>query len=271
MHRGLFITVKVLFSLLVATLIVTYPSQRSTVASQKDREIDLRTAPGRLISEGRNTKPVGPNKLLTYKLEELDLPRPRQIISNGQKRQVTTVLRLTITAQVFQGGANVIWIDDTVFPSPWEAVRGLGTLIYDTSLLKDGATISAGPIQEPYDLPERLRLPRSFNLPSLPETSQERGRITSMRSIQKTIDGKSQPYISIEITTLPLPVMNSRYSLQIGRRFFWNLYGGESHWRLELSARDFKELKEGSRVAVTHGPVRVVDVGRLNKKMLDRN
>lgn len=239
-------------------------------AFQQDKEDAVRRAQGRLISEGQNKTAVGPRKLLTYKLEELDLPQPKEIRLRGKKHQVTTVLRLTIKGEIHQPD-SVIWIDDVLFPNPWEAgPTSIATLIYDSSLLRDGAQISVGSGAQLYDLPERLKLPSSFK--SDPDEEIEDGnRIVAVRWIPRITAAGRERLVSIEITTArPLPVANSAYSLQIGRRFFSNLNGADRQWRLELSAQEFSQLKDGARVAVTVGPFSIAYLGRLEKKMLDR-
>src|SRR5215510_15427800 len=98
MQRRRFNETTLCSSILLATIIFACSSVRA-IALQDDSERGLHKARGRLISEGNNKIPVGSRKLLSYKLEELDLPEPRQIIVNGRKRLVTTVLRLTIRGE----------------------------------------------------------------------------------------------------------------------------------------------------------------------------
>ena len=122
----------------LAVIILACSSSGNRIAAQNVWN-DLRRAPGRLISEGHNTTPVGPTKLLTYKLEELDLPQPREMVFRGRKHLVTTVLRLTIRGQQHQP-SSMIWIDDVLYPSPWELdATSTATFIYDVSRLRDGA------------------------------------------------------------------------------------------------------------------------------------
>jgi len=71
---------------------------------------DPQMSAGRLVAKGENTHPVGDNKLLSYKLEEVDLPKPMEFDIRGKKLQLSTVLRLTITSESISG-AHTIWID----------------------------------------------------------------------------------------------------------------------------------------------------------------
>src|SRR5215510_1589937 len=105
MHR------KTIFVL--AIIILACSSLGNSIAAQ-DFWRDLRRAPGRLISEGHNTTPVGPTKLLTYKLEEIDLPQPREMGFFGGKHLVTKVLKLTVRGEQHQPN-SMIWIDDVLF------------------------------------------------------------------------------------------------------------------------------------------------------------
>lgn len=56
-----------LASFAFAAAIVAGSAQTNTIAFQTTPEFDLRKAPARLIAAGRNTKPSGPHKLLTYR------------------------------------------------------------------------------------------------------------------------------------------------------------------------------------------------------------
>jgi hypothetical protein len=237
------------------------------MAQRQGGEIDLQKAGGRLISEGRNTTPVGPRKLLSYKLEEIDLPQPKQITANGRKRSVTTVLRLSINAEQHQPN-SVIWIDDVLFPSPWEPDgSSVATLIYDPSLLRDGATISVGSGDQLYDLPEPLKFPARFTT----NEGVENGNRIALRTLLRVNGTKYTRSIMIHaFIGQPLPAINNRYSFQIGRKFFSRLIGNDKQYSIEMSLEEFNELKDGARVNITVGPVVIAYLGRLDKKMLDK-
>jgi hypothetical protein len=253
---------------LLAIIILACSSSSNRIVAQNFTDRSVRTAPGRLISEGHNTTPVGPTKLLTYKLEELDLPQPREMVFRGRKHLVTTVLRLTIRGERHQP-SSMIWIDDVLFPSPWEPdATSTATLIYDVSRLRDGAQISVAASGEIYDLPEPLKLPPDFK--TTEEEVSAGSRIVALQSILKVNGNDRRWFVSIVVTTPPLPVMNSSYSLQIGRKFFPWLIGGDGQWRVEMTAKEFSELKDGARVSVNVGPMVVAYLGRLNKLMLNR-
>jgi hypothetical protein len=266
MQRRQLIATTICSSILLATVIFAC-SNVSAITLQDDSESGLRKARGRLISEGHNTTPVGRRKLLSYKLEELDLPQPKEIIANGKKRLVTTVLRLTIRGNGHQPN-SAIWIDDVLFSSPWEVDgSSIATLIYDLSLLRDGATISVAADGQIYDLPEPLRLPASFKTSDDDVGSGDR---ITLRTLLRVNGNDRQRSVVVHLFTKPLPVINSSYSLQIGRKFFSPLLGTHNEYRVEMSMQDFAELKDGARVSINVGSLVVAYIGRLDKRMLDR-
>jgi hypothetical protein len=239
--------------------------------AQRSQLRERRLAPGRLIAEGHNTKPVGRLKLLTYKLEEVDLLQPAELETRGAKEQISTAFRLTVTSEAVQG-SRVIWIDDVLLPEVWEAgLKSVATLIYDRSIIRDGAVISVGIGSELHDLPERLRLPQSFMANQEPEKIEEGNKIVSIRSALKIARSARERVVMIEMRTArPLPVINSSYLVQIGRRFFGRVGGHGTNWVLELTVKEFAELKEGERMAIGIGVLNVAYLGRLDKGLIDR-
>lgn len=256
---------------LLTTVILVCSSHSFSVAAQSEQDDDLRKRPGRVIFQGHNTKAVGPHKVLTFKLEALDLSQPLQIASYGVKRQVSTVYRLTIKGEMHQTYRS-IWIDDVLFWSPWESdAFSIATLIYDPSPLRNGATISIGSGSEMSDLPERLKLPADFTKPWTEDPPADGNGVTGIRTLLKADGKRYERFVVLEIaTTASMPVINNRYSLQIGRKFFSNLIGSWAVWRVEMTARDFAELKDGARISVNMGPLPLAYLGRLDKRMLDR-
>jgi len=262
------LTIRIFASVLFATIIFAYLNPANALGQREDAERGLHKAPGRLISEGQNTTPVGPRKLLTYKLEEIDLPQPKEIIANGRKRLITTALRLSIKAEQHQP-SSVIWIGDVLFPNPWEPDgSSIATLIYNPSLLRDGATISVGAGEQIYDLPDPLKLPAPLKTDEEPVQS---GNGIVLRTLLRVDGTKYERSIVIHvIISQPLPVVNSTYSLQIGRKFFSQLIGNNTQYRVEMSPQEFADLKDGARVSINMGPMVVAYLGRLDKRMLDR-
>jgi hypothetical protein len=267
MQKRRCITIRIFAAVLFATIIFACFKPGDVMAQREGSEVDLRKAGGKLVSEGQNKTPVGPRKLLSYKLEEVDLPKPKEITANGRKRSVTTVLRLSINAEQHQPN-SVIWIDDVLFPSPWEPDgSSIATLIYDPSLLRDGATISVGSGDLVYDLPEPLKLPARFTT----NDEVENGNRIALRTLLRVNGNKYVRSIMVHaFINQPLPAINNRYSLQIGRKFFSRLIGNDKQYSVEMSTEEFNELKPGARVNITVGPIVIAYLGRLDKKMLDR-
>ncbi|HEV8140365.1 MAG TPA: hypothetical protein VGP81_11380 [Pyrinomonadaceae bacterium] len=118
---------------------------------------------GKLISEGRNRQPVGPLKLISYRLEELTLPQSVTVEINQKATQVNKAWRLTITGGPFPVRAlpAVIWVDDVPLGSGVENERlsEISVITFDQTLLREGGVIalSYGENKESrLQLPEKL-------------------------------------------------------------------------------------------------------------------
>lgn len=131
---------------------------------------------GLLISKGSNTVPTDATKLLTYQLEEVLLSGPVTCtVAMGrpdnsgfmlETRTLDIFWRLTITASErihFGSSSYWVWLDDKLIgpggTPPGSDHTQLIALVYDRSLLREGAAIGAG-----YDgyksdvLPEKLHI-----------------------------------------------------------------------------------------------------------------
>jgi hypothetical protein len=126
---------------------------------------DVLKLPGKLLAEGRNTQPAGQFRLLTYRLEEVPLPRSVTVVLRGQPTQVDTAWRLTVTGGPFAVRAlpAVIWIDDQVvgYGAENERLSAVTAVTFDRSLLRDGGTIS---LSYGDDRQGRVQLPEKLNL-----------------------------------------------------------------------------------------------------------
>jgi hypothetical protein len=118
---------------------------------------------GKLISQGRNTQPVGPLKLINYRLEELTLPQNVTVEINGKAVAVNKAWRLTVTGGPFAVRAlpPVIWVDDAPLGTGVENERltEISVITFDRSLLREGGAISLsyGENKEArVELPEKL-------------------------------------------------------------------------------------------------------------------
>lgn len=239
-------------------------------------EMSLRTAPGRLLSEGQASKSI------TYKLDEVPLDEPREVERYGKKDTIETTFRLTLKGSELSN-VGLIWIDDAALPAFWDNSRqNLLTMIYDASILRDGAEISMSRLDSTQLrlLDERLRLPVTFRPPA--RLSEEGNSIVNLKSAVRSIGAIRQPLIQVELrTNRPFPARQSTLQLQVGKRFFLNELTGDYTGRtltLTLTPEMFAGFKDGAEiVAFFDRPDRsgasgqdIWYFGRLNKSLLDR-
>jgi len=123
---------------------------------------------------------------------------------------------------------------------------------------------------ETHLLPDRLRLPDSVRTQIEREAFEEGNGIVGIRSVLRIYGSERQRFVAIEMKTAkPLPTTNMGYSVQIGRRFF-AAGGGRTNWSVQLTERQFAELKDGDRVAIGVGAFNIAYLGRLDKSIIDR-
>lgn len=127
----------------------------------------LYTRPGVVIAEGTNITPTGRLNLLTYRLEEIELPGPTQFtpLTTGRFITVDKVWRLTITGGPFPIGAMppLVYLDNKLAGKGTEVMPGIVTVLFDDSLLREGASIAVTYIPDyltDFTLPEALHLSR---------------------------------------------------------------------------------------------------------------
>jgi hypothetical protein len=131
---------------------------------QESSTADLLKLPGKVLGEGENKRPVGQFKLLTYRVEEVQLPATRNVEVRGQRVEVDKAWRITITGGPFpvRNLPAVIWVDDQVVGVGVENERlsGLTAITFDSSLLHEGSTIS---LSYGEDKDARVKLPEKFS------------------------------------------------------------------------------------------------------------
>jgi hypothetical protein len=145
-------------------------AQDNPSANSGDQEVtvtDILKLQGRVLGEGTNTRAVGHHKLKSYRVEEVTLPRMKEVKIKNETRSVGRAFRLTITGESFPVRAMpaVIWVDDTAigYGIESEDLTEITVITYDEAALKDGATIylSYGDKKNKEDrsaLPEKLTL-----------------------------------------------------------------------------------------------------------------
>lgn len=139
--------------------------ERNTTAANEVSMADLIKMEGRLLGEGHNTKPVGPLKLTSYRVEELSLPQAATVELRGKAVKVDKAWRVTVSGGPFQVRAlpPVIWIDDVPlgYGVENERLSEISVITFDRSLLREGGAIalSYGESKEARtELPEKLSL-----------------------------------------------------------------------------------------------------------------
>jgi hypothetical protein len=263
---------------------IGWPADAALSTPQEGRMTSPHVVQGKVIAQGNIKSPAGLHKLLTYKLEEVDLPAPVELETRLKKERFTTALRLTIYSESIQG-AYAIWLDDVSLPNVFGlGPTAIGTLIYDRSILRDGAVISVQDERGLSSLPELLRLPQS--LKSLSKPAREDGNmITGIHSALRIAGALREPLVVIEFkTSRGLPQgLNDIYYAQIGKRLFPGISCANSYCRsmaLQLTAREFAEFRDGDLIAISYGSGipdhsngfgrRLWYFGQLNKGMLDK-
>jgi hypothetical protein len=155
---------------LLLMMILCHPETLAQQASSSQNVGDLSMAdllklPGKVLGEGKNTQPVGPLKLLKYRLEELQLPHAVSVELNGQQVNVDKAWRVKITGGPFPVRAlpAVIWIDDQIVGIGMEneLLSEITAITFDRSLLRQGGTLS---ISYGEDKDSRVSLPEKLNL-----------------------------------------------------------------------------------------------------------
>ncbi len=150
---------------------VTRASGRPQPKLDETIAMSLRTAAGKVLtqSSGRGAT----SESLAYKLEEVTLTEPAQMESYGAQENIEKALRLTLSGAALPQKFDLIWIDDAALPVLWRnGFREAGTLIFDFSVLRDGAEMSLSNSDgtEMRSFPETLRLPNTLKNEILPKT-----------------------------------------------------------------------------------------------------
>ena len=143
------------------------PTDSDSQASQEVTVTDILKLQGRVLGEGSNTRAVGHHKLKSFRVEEVTLPRVKEVKIKGETRSVGRAFRLTIKGGPFPVRAMppVIWLDDTAigYGIESEDLTEITVITYDEAALAEGATIylSYGDKKNKEDrvaVPEKLKL-----------------------------------------------------------------------------------------------------------------
>lgn len=138
----------------------------ATPTKPQASRMDLQTLEGETIAQGTNTTLIKSDyfSVKTYRLEVLALPRPVEVTIDEQTLEVEKAWRLTITGKFgVYAIPYAVWIDDSFAGIAEIApeLSAISVVLYDSSLLRDGATIavSRGQFDPRVELPEKLDLP----------------------------------------------------------------------------------------------------------------
>jgi hypothetical protein len=253
---------------------------KSEPASAKRPTLDdqvamkLRTAEGRLLSEGQGSWTSASGDPVRYKLKELRLPEPREMEIQGRREIIEFAYRLTLSSAQSRSSQRVgtgqvpslskfglIWLDDAALPAFSLDSQETSTLIYDRSVLRDGAQISLSNSDGSnlYSLVEPFRYQSTVaGQPSNPELKGEEGNeVVSIKSAVRVIGATRMPLVQIELRTdRPFPPGDSPLQLQVGKRFFLTELTGDYTGRaltLTLTQEMFAELTDGAAIVAFFG------------------
>jgi hypothetical protein len=214
---------------------------------------ELFKSPAKLIYEGTNTVATGRLKLKTFRLERVSLPNPLDVSIRGKKHAVESVLRLTVTGEAFQQGSYTISIGDRSLTDVMRDPTQLVTVIYDRSLLADGATISV--TYETPDNPVRTVLPEQLYIPAeLGQASVDNRDDVAVTGMRKVGNPGGRSVIEIELTGEE--VFGGRNSQQIFQIGTFESYGDNSpdgdayKWIIRLPIEVFENLEDGSPILI---------------------
>jgi len=246
----------------------------------KQEPVDEHTAPGKLISAGKNSTPVGPLKAKSYRLEKVKLAKPFESVeTDGTKRRLETAFRLKVTLDSPPNNNYLIWVDDVpwdAYSSGYETVTGensISLLLYAPTVpFEDGSSLAISTSGRKFELttlPEKLFVPPEMRSKPVPESA--RMHITSIRSGLIITETKRRPVVWITISSpFAFPILNSAPTLEIWDKVFQGgTRGNEASFM--MGADEFAQLRDGAQVILNGpGPIRGWAVGRLNKSMLDK-
>jgi hypothetical protein len=163
------IGVAICLLLLMSGVLQVVRAQESTTSSQDTqvrRKSELHTrADGKLIAEGKNTNVSQRDPVVRYTVEELKLKEPIEAEIRGKKTEVYQAYRITLFGGPFDVRDIPVFlaIDDKITLIGQEAPKldKVTFILYDGSLLRDGATLYVSGIE----LSDKLKLHEPLSTP----------------------------------------------------------------------------------------------------------
>jgi hypothetical protein len=136
--------------------------------AQRNKELPVReilSAPGKLVSEAKTSRPTTELKLTGYRVEEVKLPRQLNVELRGQQVAVDKAWRVTLQGGPFPVRAMpaVIWIDDEIAGYGIEntTLSQITAITFDSSLIREGGVVS---ISYGEDKEGRVRISQRLHL-----------------------------------------------------------------------------------------------------------
>jgi len=136
--------------------------------AQRNKELPVReilSAPGKLVSEAKTSRPTTELKLTGYRVEEVKLPRQLNVELRGQQVVVDKAWRVTLQGGPFPVRAMpaVIWIDDEIAGYGIEntTLSQITAITFDSSLIREGGVVS---ISYGEDKEGRVRISQRLHL-----------------------------------------------------------------------------------------------------------
>jgi hypothetical protein len=235
------------------------------------QNIDL-SANGKLVAEGKNTKPVEGDdfKLTSYRLEII--PDSKGLPNSlYQKYPPYVAVRLVLIGE-FKTGSYIVWLNG----APIYVAAGTGSelalaKVGSQVLFQEGLEIAVSRygLKEPrVVLPEPFVIPAEFTAPAQDQKKFEENMTLRYRSCGYTKSETDEKCVIVSIYT---PVefnsggANEELILQIGGEEFEGGPGG-----FVVPWKQFEQFKDGDWMVVKRGrgPFGGVSVGRLNKSLL---
>jgi hypothetical protein len=215
-----------------------------------------------------------------YRLKEIRLPEPRVIHVQGYTATIEVAYRFTLTDGRGESDTPrsatlsrfaLVWLGDAPLPAFSNATSEISTLIYDPSVLRNGAEIAVSNMDgsEMLTLDGRLRLTNLQNgasslriksdsearptTSSITREGRENGNeVVRIKSAVRLVGVTKIPLVQVELkTSRPFPASEPALKLQIGKRFFMNELTGDHTGRmltLTLSEQMFAELNQGDEI-----------------------
>lgn len=236
----------------------------------------LRTAPGRLLAQGKNRVPVGELQVLSYRLEEVSLPEPIEIDQGQTQTRIENAVRLTVVLDHLVNGSYTIWIDDDGYLAVPTKNNEITSLIIGNAGLNDEATITVK-LGTGCHVNARSTLPEKLAVPKRLRSNRTSLDLKNYVSHIRTVPGSRTSSDSIElelVTSMDFPVRNAVMVLQIGDQEFEGDPSRLTSYilRFTISSEDFKRTRDGDLIRVKYGTCSLggVKFGHLDKSLLNR-